>query len=133
MAGHSNEQSEQAEAITKKNQKEVSALTSKLWSSIVKNYEMIQGAQLSNSFILLMVLNEAKEPLTTTQISELISKRSKGEIYKISATLRDSLEHRLKREGYVEGVEGNNKGLYSITAKGQKLLRGWVAFLTAYS
>jgi hypothetical protein len=133
MAGHSNEQSEQGEEITKKNQKEVSASTSKLWSSIVKNYEMIQGAQLSNSFILLMVLNEAKEPLTTTQISELISKRSKGEIYKISATLRDSLEHRLKREGYVEGIEINNKGLYSITPKGQKLLRGWVAFLKAYS
>ena len=133
MAGHSNEQSEQAEAITKKNQKDVSASTSKLWSSIVKNYEMIQGAQLSNSFILLMVLNEAKEPLTTTQISELISKRSKGEIYKISATLRDSLEHRLKREGYVEGIEVKNRGLYSITPKGQKLLRGWVAFLTAYS
>jgi hypothetical protein len=38
-------------------------------SSIVKNYEIIQGAQLSNSFILLTVLNEAKEPLTTTQIS----------------------------------------------------------------
>ena len=77
---------------------------------------MIQGAQLSNSFILLMVLNEAKEPLTTTQISELISKRSKGEIYKISATLRDSLEHRLKRDGdgYVESIEMNNKGLYSI-------------------
>jgi hypothetical protein len=71
MAGHSNEQSEQAEAITKKNQKEISNSSSKLWSSIVKNYEMIQGAQLSNSFILLMVLIEAKEPLTTTQISEL--------------------------------------------------------------
>jgi hypothetical protein len=40
---------------------------SKLWSSIIKNYEMIQGAQLSNSFILLMVLNEAKEQLTSTQ------------------------------------------------------------------
>ena len=133
MSGHGNEQTEDTEAITKKNQKEVSASTSKLWSSIVKNYEMIQGAQLSNSFILLMVLNEAKEPLTTTQISELISKRSKGEIYKISATLRDSLEHRLKREGYVGGVEVNNKGLYSITPKGQKLLRGWIAFLTAYS
>ena len=63
MAGHSNEQTEDTEAITKKNQKEVSASTSKLWTSIVKNYEMIQGAQLSNSFILLMVLNEAKEPL----------------------------------------------------------------------
>jgi DNA-binding PadR family transcriptional regulator len=58
--------------------------------------------------------------LTTTQISELISKRSKGQIYKISATLRDSLERRLKREGYVEGIEMNNKGLYSITPKGQK-------------
>jgi hypothetical protein len=131
MAGHSDEQTEQTEAVTKKNQKEAS--TSKVWSSIVKNYEMIQGAQLSNSFILLMILNEAKEPLTTTQISELISKRSKGEIYKISATLRDSLEHRLKREGYVEGIEVKNKGLYSITPKGQKLLRGWIAFLTSYS
>jgi DNA-binding PadR family transcriptional regulator len=94
---------------------------------------MIQGAQLSNSFILLMILDEAKEPLTTTQISELISKRSKGQIYKISATLRDSLEHRLKREGYVEGIEMNNRGLYSITPKGQKLLQGWIAFLSAYS
>ena len=131
MTGHGDEQTEDIEA--KKNQKEISTTTSKLWSSIVKNYEMIQGAQLSNSFILLMVLSEAKEPLTTTQISELISKRSKGEIYKIAATLRDSLEHRLKREGYVEGVEVNNKGLYSITPKGQKLLRGWIAFLTAYS
>ena len=131
MAGHSNEQTEHTEAITKKNQKEASV--SKLWSSIVKNYEMIQGAQLSNSFVLLMVLNEAKGPLTTTQVSELISKRSKGEIYKISATLRDSLEHRLKREGYVEGIEMNNKGLYSITPKGKKLLQGWIAFLTAYS
>jgi len=133
MAEHGNEQTEHPEAVTKKNLKEISASTSKVWSSIVKNYEMIQGAQLSNSFILLMVLNEAKEPLTTTQISELVSKRSRGEIYKISATLRDSLEHRLKREGYVEGIEVNNKGLYSITPKGQKLLRGWKAFLTAYS
>jgi hypothetical protein len=118
MAGHSNEQREHSEAITKRNQKEISA--SKLWNSIIKNYEMIQGAQLSNSFILLMVLNEAKEPLTTTQISELISKRSKGRIYKISATLRESLERSL-----------NNKGLYSITPKGQKLLQGWIAFLSA--
>ena len=92
MAEHGNEQTEHPEAVTKKNLKEISASTSKVWSSIVKKYEMIQGAQLSNSFILLMVLNEAKEPLTTTQISELVSKRSRGEIYKISATLRDSLD-----------------------------------------
>jgi hypothetical protein len=27
-----------------------------------KNYEMIEGAQLSNSFIVLMALNESEEP-----------------------------------------------------------------------
>jgi hypothetical protein len=46
----------------KRNQKEISA--SKLWNAIVKNYEMIQGAQLSNSFILLMAPNEANETST---------------------------------------------------------------------
>jgi hypothetical protein len=37
MAGHSNEQVEDSEAITKRNQKEISV--SKLWNSIAKNYE----------------------------------------------------------------------------------------------
>ena len=32
-----------------------------LRNTIIKNYEMIHGAQLSNSFILLMALNEAKD------------------------------------------------------------------------
>ena len=45
------------ETITKKNPKEF--FDAKIWNAIVKNYEMIQGAQVSNSFILLMVLNEA--------------------------------------------------------------------------
>ena len=106
---------------------------SKIWEYIAKNYEMIEGAQLSNSFILLMTLSEAKEPLNTTQISELISFHSKGQIYKISATLKDALEHRLKREGYVEGIDEKNRSLYSITPKGRKLLKGWIAFLSAYS
>ncbi|MGA9170889.1 MAG: hypothetical protein WBZ20_12170, partial [Nitrososphaeraceae archaeon] len=66
------------------------------------------------------VLNEATQPLSTTKISELISKRSKGQIYKISATVRNSLQYRLKREGYVEGVEVKDKSLYSITPKGKK-------------
>ena len=118
------------ESITKKNPKEF--FDAKIWNAIVKNYEMIQGAQISNSFILLMVLNEATQPLSTTKISELISKRSKGQIYKISATVRDSLQYRLKREGYVEGVEVKDKSLYSITPKGKKLLEGWIAFLSAY-
>ena len=132
MADNSDESIEEGnKRITiKKNQESSNA---KIWNEIVKNYEMIQGAQLSNSFILLMTLNEARQPLTTTQISELISKRSKGEIYKISATLRDSLELRLKREGYVEGIDKKRKGLYSITPKGRKLLQGWIAFLSAYS
>jgi hypothetical protein len=118
------------ETIIKKNPKEF--FDAKIWNAIVKNYEMIQGAQISNSFILLMVLNEAIQPLSTTKISELISKRSKGQIYKISATVRDSLQYRLKREGYVEGVEVKDKSLYSITPKGKKLLEGWIAFLSAY-
>ena len=114
----------------------------KVWDSIAKNYEMIQGAQLSNSFIMLMALSTADKPLNTTEISEIIALHTKGKIYKISATLKDSLEHRLKREGYVEGVDvpaqkGLRKpvkmSLYSITPKGRKLLKGWVSFLSAYS
>jgi len=113
--------------------KETSLSSQKIWENIAKNYEMIEGAQLSNSFILLMALGDAKEPLNTTQISELISFHSRGQIYKISATLKDALEHRLKREGYVEGLDEKNRSLYSITPKGRKLLKGWIAFLSAYS
>jgi hypothetical protein len=103
------------------------------WDSIAKNYEMIQGAQLSNSFIILMALEESNgEPLNTTQISEIIAMRTKGQIYKISATLKDALEYRLKREGYVEGIEVKNKSLYTITEKGKKLLNGWISFLDAF-
>jgi hypothetical protein len=44
-----------------------------IWESIAKNYEFIEGAQMSNSFIILMALSESKEPLSTTQISEKIA------------------------------------------------------------
>ncbi len=126
----------------KQHLKESDHTNQKIWDSIAKNYDMIQGAQLSNSFITLMALSEANEPLNTTQISEIISLHTKGQIYKISATLKDSLEHRLKREGYVEGIdvptqEGSRKAvkksLYSITPKGRNLLKGWISFLSAYS
>jgi DNA-binding PadR family transcriptional regulator len=94
---------------------------------------MIQGAQLSNSFIILMALEESKgEPLNITEISEIIYVRIKGQVYKISATLKDALEHRLKREGYVEGIEVQNKSMYTITEKGKKLLQGWISFLDAF-
>ena len=78
--------------------------TQKLWDSIAKNYDMIKWGTVSNSFIILMALNDSNEPLNTTQISEIIALKYRGQIYKISATLKDSLEHRLKREGYVKGV-----------------------------
>ncbi len=105
----------------------------RIWDSIAKNYEMVEGAQLSNSFIILMALEENKnEPLNTTQISEIIAVRTKGQLYKVSATLKDALEHRLKREGYVKSIEVKNKSMYSITPKGKKLLDGWISFLNAF-
>lgn len=112
-----------------------------VWRSISLNYEMIQGAQFSNSFIILMALYESEKPLNSTEISEIISSKTSGKIYKVSAALKDSLEHRLKRAGYVESIDipakkGKmkpiRKSLYSITPKGRSLLRGWVSFLAAY-
>ena len=119
--------------MNNKNLEKSDSETQKIWTSIAKNYPMIEGAQLSNSFIILMVLNELKEPISTTDISRRISLNSGGQIYKLASTLKDSLEHRLRREGYVEGADLNNKSLYSITPKGKKLLEGWIAFLSVYS
>jgi hypothetical protein len=84
---------------------------------------MVEGAQLSNSFIILMALDESKEPLNTTQISQIIALNTGGQIYKISATLKDSLEHRLKREGYVESTDLTNKSLFNFT-KSKKAIKG---------
>jgi hypothetical protein len=112
-----------------------------IWKSISHNYEMIQGAQLSNSFIILMALYESDKPLNSTEISEIISSKTSGKIYKVSAALKDSLEHRLKRAGYVASIDipakkGKmkpiKKSLYSITPKGIRLLKGWISFLLAY-
>jgi DNA-binding PadR family transcriptional regulator len=117
------------------------AQNDKLWDSIAKNYEWISRAQISNSFILLMVLNEAKKALTAGEISEIIAQKSKGRLYKVPSTLRDALEYRLKREGLVEDEIITNRSSihkspkvsrYSITPKGQKLLQGWIAFLSAF-
>jgi hypothetical protein len=113
----------------------------KIWNSIIANYEIIEGAQLSNNFIILKVLDEINEPLNAGQISEVISKRTKGQLFKMAGALRDSLEHRLRREGFVKGVDtpsaqGSKKQVivsrYSITPKGRKLLQGWIAFISAF-
>jgi hypothetical protein len=105
----------------------------KIWKSIAYNYELIEGAQLSNSFIILMALDKAEVSLiTSSDISKIISYNSLGRIYKPASTLKDSLENRLKREGYVEGIVENKKTYYRITPKGKKLLKCWISFLSAY-
>jgi hypothetical protein len=42
------------------------------------------------------------------------------------------LESSLKRYGYVEGID-MKKSLYPITPKARNLLKGWIAFLSAFS
>ena len=112
-----------------------------IWNSISQNYEMIQGTQFSNSFIILMALYQSEKPLNSTEISEIIASKTSGKIYKVSAALKDSLEHRLKRASYVESIDipakkGTMKpikmSLYSVTPKGRNLLKGWISFLSAY-
>src|SRR5215212_8859372 len=111
-----------------------------LWESITKNYEFIEGAQMSNSFIILMALSESKQPLSTNQISEKIAINSRGQLFKVSGALKDSLENRLRKAGYVDGTDIPNEKtdrkpirmtLYSITPKGRRLLNCWIAFLSA--
>ena len=104
----------------------------KTWESITRNYELIEGAQLSSSFVILMTLDNSEEPLTSSDISKIISYNSLGHIYKPASTLKDSLENRLEREGYVEGIVQDNRTYYKITSKGKKLLKGWISFLSAY-
>jgi DNA-binding PadR family transcriptional regulator len=111
-----------------------------VWETIVKNYEFVKDAQMSNRFIILLALIESKQPLSTTQISEKIAINSKGQLFKVSGALKDSLENRLRKAGYVDGRDIPNEKrdrkpirmtLYAITPKGQKLLKGWLAFLLA--
>ncbi len=113
----------------KMNLKKFDAENHLIWTSIAKNYDMIEGAQLSNSFIILKVLDQSTEALSTTEISKMIAEFSGGTIYKLASTLKDSLEYRLKREGFVEEDKVNNRSLYSITPKGKTLLNGWLAFI----
>ena len=105
-----------------------------VWDSIVKNYDMILGAQLSNSFIILLALSESgSSSLTATEISKAIATRTNGKLFKVPATLQDSIEKRLKREGLVEAKKTNtNKVRYSITDKGRQLLLGWKSFIMTY-
>ena len=87
-----------------------------------------------------MALSESKQPLSTTQISEKIAINSRGQLFKVSGALKDSLENRLRKAGYVDGTDIPNEKtdrkpirmtLYSITPKGKRLLNCWLAFLSA--
>lgn len=115
---------------------------SAIWDLISKNTEWINYANLSNSFVILQVLSEAEKPLSANEVSEKIAINTKGRVYKVPATIRDALEHRLMREKLVDGIErevqtADGRKLktlhFSITAKGRELLKGWKAFVRAYS
>jgi hypothetical protein len=102
-----------------------------IWTSLSKNYSIVEGAQLSNSFVILLSLMNSNEPLTSNQISGIISKKSQGEIYKNPGTIKDALDKRLVREAFVSSKIIENRTKYSITSKGKKLLKGWIGFLSA--
>jgi DNA-binding PadR family transcriptional regulator len=115
------------------------------WLLLAKNFEYVEGAQISNSLVCLLALAESEEPMSTTDMSKYIARKTNGEIYKVSATIKESLENRLRKAGYVEGNDipskqrskGSRKkvraSLYRITPKGRKLLKGWLGFLRALS
>ena len=78
--------------------------------------------------------------MSSTQISEYIARKTRGEILKVSGTIKDSLERRLKKAGFVKGVDiptkKNDKktvrtSLYEITPKGRQLLKNWIGFVSA--
>ncbi len=115
-----------------------------IWPSLTRNYEFIEGAQISNSFICLLALKDSEEAMSTTDISKYIAKKTGGQIYKVSATIKESLEKRLKKAGYVEGLDIRSKKMskgsrkqihssrYRITSKGIHLLKGWYGFMLAF-
>ncbi|MGC1133497.1 MAG: hypothetical protein WA941_11790 [Nitrososphaeraceae archaeon] len=123
----------QSSRIEKGRNGQINAEKRKIWQSLVKDYEMVEGAHLSNSFIILLSLIDAKQPLTSADISKAISLYSEGQLYKPASTLKDSLEKRLKREGFVESTGQTHKSRYLISPKGKKLLKGWISFISTYS
>jgi len=61
----------------------------------------------------------------------MISSKSNGKIFKVSGTIKDTFEKRLRNLGYVKGkdvpnIKGDRKPirmtLYTITPKGKRLL-----------
>jgi hypothetical protein len=63
------------------NNKEYKESKNDKWLQIAKYYDFIQAAELSNSFIVLMALDESNQPQSSTQISEMITSKSNGKIF----------------------------------------------------
>jgi DNA-binding PadR family transcriptional regulator len=103
--------------------------SNEIWDALVQNYDLIMGAQISNSFVILMALGES-ERLTASEISKVIVTRTGGKIYKVPATLHDSIIYRLQREGFVERSSKDLETGFKITTKGRRLLRGWISFVS---
>jgi DNA-binding PadR family transcriptional regulator len=107
-------------------------------AKIARYYDIIRNAEIANSFIILQVLSDAKDPLSSSQISETIAVRSNGKIYKIPSTMKSSLET-LRTAGLVNGKDFESKNerkpvrmtLYTITEKGKDLAKAWRGFLSA--
>ena len=77
----------------------------RIWDNIIRQREFINDAQISNSFIVLMALSESKQLLSTTLVSEIISTKSTGKLFNVPGALKDSLENRFRKFGYVEGKD----------------------------
>jgi DNA-binding PadR family transcriptional regulator len=112
-----------------------------VWSALVKSKELVEDASVANSFPILLVLNGAERPLTTTDVSERISSGSKGSWFLLASTARSSLEVLEKHELVTsQNIENKGKGakrkptlksLYAISPKGRRLVKHWVKFLSA--
>jgi hypothetical protein len=46
-------------SISSTSEDEITAYQQKIWDSLSKHYDMVEGAQLSNSFVILMVLDQS--------------------------------------------------------------------------
>ena len=95
------DESKKIERIKKQKRFRVPAIpgVQKTWESITRNYDLIEGAQLSSSFVILMTIDNSEEPLTSSDISKFISYHSLGNIYKPASTLKDALQNRFEVRG----------------------------------
>jgi DNA-binding PadR family transcriptional regulator len=103
-----------------------------IWDKLAKNYETVRNAEVANSLLCTLTLAESDAEMSTSQISEDIARKTKGQIFKIPSTLKSTLEL-MRNLGLVDGRDLPNakKSLYKINPKGARLLKAWTAFLEA--